>query len=72
MVSFQQPNMINQLIYFLIAIILFAIVAYGLLWVCSKFFPEFPPARWICGGILLSIILILVAQRFNGPFPALR
>jgi hypothetical protein len=56
----------GTLIALLIWIVIFAIVAYGLLWVCSRFFPEFPPARWICGGILLIILLIAIGNQYSG------
>ena len=55
----------NQLITFLIAIIIFAVAAYGLFWICQKFFPEFPPARWICGAILLIIVLLYIASQLG-------
>lgn len=57
-----------ELIAILIWIIVFAVVAYGLLWVCGKFFPEFPPARWICGAILLIALLLFISQRFGSTF----
>jgi hypothetical protein len=56
----------ETLIYVLICIVIFCILAYGLLWVCGKFFPEFPPARWICGAILLIVLLIFAASQFGG------
>lgn len=60
------------LITVLIYIIIFAILAFGLAWICAKFFPEFPPARWICGGVLLIILLLAIAHQFPGGFPSLR
>ncbi len=59
------------LITLLIWLIVFAILAFGLSWICGKFFPEFPPARWICGGVLLIILLLAVAAQFPGGFPSL-
>jgi hypothetical protein len=41
-------------------------LAFGLLWVCNKFFPEFPPARWICGVILIIVLLVVVSAVFGG------
>jgi Kef-type K+ transport system membrane component KefB len=39
------------LINFLIYIVIFAIVAYGLYWICTKFgLPQ--PVLWLCGAIL--------------------
>ena len=46
------------LINLLIWILLFAVLAYGLYWTCTHFFPSFPPALWICGVILLILILV--------------
>ena len=54
----------NTLILVLICLVVFAVAAYGLLWICNKFFPEFPPARWICGAILLIVALILLSRQF--------
>jgi uncharacterized membrane protein len=52
----------DQLISLLIALIIFAIVAYGLYWVCVKFqLPQ--PVMWICGAILLIVILLFVARQ---------
>jgi len=55
-----------QLITLLIWAIIFAVLAFALLWVCSRFFPEFPPARWICGAILLIILLVAISGQFGG------
>ncbi len=54
----------NTLILVLICLVVFAVAAYGLLWICNKFFPEFPPARWICGAILLIVALVFLSQQF--------
>ena len=55
----------DQLISLLIALIIFAIIGYGLYWVCVKFaLPQ--PVMWICGAILLIIILIFAARTFGG------
>jgi hypothetical protein len=62
----------TTLIALLIWIIVFAVLAFGLLWICNRFFPEFPPARWICGAVLLIIVLVAIAQQFGGvAFPHL-
>ena len=62
------------LISLLIWIVIFAIVAYGLYWVCTKFgLPQ--PILWICGAILLIFILVFVAGQIGeggGAFPTLR
>lgn len=52
----------EQLITLLIYVLIFAIVAFGLKWVCDSFAMP-PPVLWICGGILLIILLIFVAGR---------
>ena len=54
------------LISVLIFIVVFAILAFGLKWVCDKFFPGFAPALWICGVILLILLLIAASSVFNG------
>ena len=62
------------LISLLIWIVIFAIVAYGLYWVCTKFgLPQ--PVLWICGAILLIFILVFVAGQLGeggASFPLLR
>ena len=58
--------MIPGLIEFMVACIVFAIIAYALYVVCTKFLANFPPALWICGAILLIIILAYAANRFAG------
>ncbi len=48
------------LISLLICAVVFAIVAYALVWVCDKFaLPQ--PVKWICGAVLLVIILVWIA-----------
>ncbi len=61
----------DQLIQFLIYIVIFAIVAYGLYWICGHFFPNFPPALWICGAVLLIIVLLFISGGLGGRFPVL-
>ncbi len=54
----------QQLIQLLIYIVIFAIVAYALVWVCQKFaLPQ--PVMWICGVILLIIILVFIAGQLG-------
>ncbi len=49
----------QQLIGLWVWIVIFAIVAWGLYAICKKF--ELPqPVLWICGAVLLIIILIFV------------
>jgi hypothetical protein len=63
----------DQLIQLLIYIVIFAVVAYGLWWICVKFaLPQ--PVMWICGAILLIIVLIFISGKLGGSasvFPAL-
>ena len=48
--------LINLIIY----IVIFAIVAYGLWWVCVKFgLPQ--PVLWLVGAILLIFLLYVIA-----------
>ena len=55
----------DQLIQVIIYIVIFAIVGYGLYWVCTKFgLPQ--PVLWICGAILLIIILLFVSKELGG------
>ena len=58
--------MAASLIGLLIAAIIFAVIAYAMYWVCTRFFPQFPPALWICGAILLIIILLYVSGQIPG------
>ncbi len=59
--------MATQLIQILIYAVIFAVIAYGLYWVCTHFFPSFPPALWICGAILLIILLLFIAGQVGSP-----
>jgi hypothetical protein len=57
--------MVDQLIQLLILVVIFAIVGCGLYYVCKKF--ELPqPVLWICGAILLIIILVFVSRQLGG------
>jgi hypothetical protein len=52
------------LISLVIYIVIFAIVAYGLYWVCTKFqLPQ--PVMWICGGLLIIVLLLFLAQQLG-------
>lgn len=54
----------GQLISLLIVLIIFCIIAYGMYWVCVKFaLPQ--PVMWICGAILLIMILIFLGNQLN-------
>jgi phosphate starvation-inducible membrane PsiE len=52
------------LISLLIYIVIFAIVAYGLYWICVKFqLPQ--PVMWICGALLLIVLLLFLANQLG-------
>ena len=62
--------MIETLISVLVVIVIFAILSYALYWICTKFFPGFAPALWIC-GVILIILLLVLASRFPEGVPHL-
>ena len=54
----------DQLIMLIVWIILFAIIGYGLNWVCITYnMPQ--PIRWIVGGILLIILLVFLSHQLG-------
>jgi len=55
----------DQLISLIIVIVLFCIVAYALKWVCESFGMP-PPVLWICGALLLIILLYWIAGHVGG------
>ena len=56
----------DALIMLIIWIVIFAIVAYGLYWVCTKFgLPQ--PVLWLCGAILLIVLLLFIARQVGSP-----
>jgi hypothetical protein len=54
------------LIAVLVGIVIFAILAFGMKWICDTFFAGFRPAYWICGVVLLIVLLIAVSTMFSG------
>lgn len=55
-----------DLIALIIWIVIFAIAAYGLYWVCQKFaMPQ--PVLWLCGALLLIVILLFLARQTGIP-----
>jgi hypothetical protein len=55
---------IDQLIYLIIAIVIFAIVAYGLNWIIVTYaLPA--PVKWIVGALLLIILLLFVSHQLG-------
>lgn len=58
--------MIPEIISIIVAIMVFAIAAYGLYWVCQKF--ELPkPVLWICGALLIIVILLYLSGQVHLP-----
>jgi hypothetical protein len=55
-----------QLINLIIAIVIFAIAAYGLYWINIKF--ELPkPVLWICGALLIIVVLLYISGQIHLP-----
>lgn len=58
--------MINQIVTLLVYVLVFAIAAYGLWWVCQKFaLPQ--PVLCICGVLLLIVILLALSGQIALP-----
>ena len=58
--------MIAQVITLLVYVLIFAIGAYGLWWVCQKFqLPQ--PVLWICGVLFLIVILLALSGELTLP-----
>jgi hypothetical protein len=56
------PAIINLII----IVMLFSIAAYGLYWICIKF--ELPkPVLWICGALLIIVILLFLSGGIHLP-----
>lgn len=54
----------DQLIQLLIVVVIFAVIAYGLWWVCTKFaLPQ--PVLWIVGAILLIFLLLFISRQLG-------
>lgn len=52
------------LITLIIWIVVFACVTYGVWWVCVKFaLPQ--PVLWLCGAVLLIILLLFVSNQLG-------
>lgn len=56
-----------QLVNLLIVVAIFAAAALGLLWLCQRFLPEFPLARWICGVLLIIVALLCLGGQIHIP-----
>jgi phosphate starvation-inducible membrane PsiE len=58
--------LIEGFITLIIWIIVFAIAAYGMYWICVKF--QFPrPVFWLCGALLLLVILLFLVRQAGMP-----
>lgn len=56
--------MINQVIQLIIDVLVFACIAAGLYWICKKF--ELPQiVLWICGGLLLILVLLFASGQLG-------
>ena len=54
----------HQLIQLIIYVVVFCIIGYGMHWVVKKY--ELPqPVLWICGAILLIMLLLFLADQFG-------
>jgi len=63
---------VQLLITVLVFMVIFAILAFGMKWICDQFFPNFAPAYWICGIILLIVLLVADAAFGSGNAGGLR
>jgi phosphate starvation-inducible membrane PsiE len=55
---------IVQIIQYAIYVAVFCFVAWGCSWICAKFaLPQW--VLWICGAILLIVLLLFVAGQFS-------
>jgi len=60
----------ESLIQLIIYIVIFAVVGYGLWWVCMKFgMPQ--PVFWIVGAILLIVLLLFIVRQVGIPAGAM-
>ena len=58
---------IDSVISLIVWIVIFCIAAYGMYWICMKFgLPQ--PVLWLCGALLLIIILLFLGHQIGaGP-----
>lgn len=54
----------------LVAVVVFAVLAVALKWVCDKFFAGVQPAYWICGLVLVIVLLYAVMSVFGVGVPS--
>jgi len=57
--------MVPELISLIIAILVFCILAYALVWTCDKFDMP-PPVKWACGALLLIVLLLWASANLGG------
>lgn len=58
--------MVNQAIQLIIDVLIFACIGAGLYWICKKF--ELPQlVLWICGGLLLILVLLFASGQLSSP-----
>jgi Kef-type K+ transport system membrane component KefB len=55
----------EQAISLVITLGIFALVVWGISWVCARFGMP-PPVLWICGGLVLIIMLYYLAHLVSG------
>ncbi len=55
----------DALIHLVIVVLLFALVGAALWFICTRFFGGNQVALWICGAVLLIVLLFLIAS-FSG------
>lgn len=53
------------LLYFIVAIVIFGVLAWGAFWLCDKAgAPQ--PVKWVVGAIFLLILLFAAVRMFSG------
>lgn len=55
----------DQLIEIIIGIALLAALGWGLFWVCDRAFPNFAPAKWLVGVLMIILILMFANREMN-------
>jgi len=58
--------MIQNIINIILTVVIFAVAAWGLHWICIKFqLPQ--PVLWICGVALLIVVLLYLSGEIRLP-----
>ena len=55
----------------LLAVLVFAIIAVTMKWICDSFFGGVKLAYWICGVLLIIMLLVAFGVMFSGTGPGL-